>query len=255
MTRGFGFGHGMATAPRVAAATPAWVDGINALSPSYWYYGNDARIDGFNLEGGQRVDRWNDKSGNARTTTVQTTQTRQPALILDGSDYGLQFSKASNDTLGVPTNGVTGSAGFTFWIAARFDNVASGYVLSFDTNAFAFFVSTATPRIFVSASAYGAASNVANGDRRLYIGRFNGAGVGNAARLKLRTNQVDTVLSFSGTIPASVAAVSAGAVAASSGAASPTDLTIYTMGIIPTVLSDPNTLVLESNLVTGLAWI
>ena len=233
----------------------AQIANINALSPSWWYFGNDARIDATNLEGGQRVDRWNDKSSNARNTTVQSTQTRQPALILDGSDYGLQFSKASTDTLGIPTNGISGSSGFTLWLAVRFDAVASGYVLSYDTNAFAVFISTSTPRFFLSSSAYGAADTVANGDRRLYIVRVDGAGGSNATRMRLRTNQADTALSFSGTIPPSVAALTAGAVAASSGAASPSDLTIYSAGVIPSVLSDSNTLNLESYLVSAIGWI
>jgi hypothetical protein len=226
-----GFRGGRArSAADIAAAN------INSLSPAWWILG----------------DSLSDRSPNARHAT--NIVGAEPAAIVDGTDSALQFT--GTDGINVSRVGISGSTGFTFWMAFRPDAV-SGTVYPFSIGALNFammWVGTA-PRIAVASSGnYVQWGALVAGTRYMMLCRFDGAAGTNTTKCRVRLANVEQSLSSVGTIPTSIGNTAGGTIGRRSDATGPAAITVYSAGVIPSVLSDANCDFFDAQMRTILGW-
>lgn len=232
-----GIGTGIASRRRVSDPKSLAAAAINtALSPSWWILGDSLL----------------DRSPNGRNATAIAGA--EPEAIVDGTDAALQFT--GTDGINISRVGITGSTGFTLWFAFRCDAaVGTVYPLSIGALNFAMMWVGTAPRFAVASSGnYVQWGALVAGTRYMLVCRYEGAAATNTTKCRVRLANVEQSLSSVGTIPGTIGTSAGGTVGRRSDATGPAAVTVYSAGVIPSVLSDANCDVLNGHLNTLIDW-
>lgn len=189
-----------------AAADPiaAAIASINALSPEIFTY----------AQSDTNIASWTDLSGNARHLT-QATVEDQPALVTVGTDYALQFDKddgTGGDQMLVPYDWLSGAAAATIFVGARKTTNVTERLLVFNNQDFDVrWISGTTLAVYVGGAAnYLTIAGQSDNDPHVYEVAYDGSGATHGDRLQVSIDGGVKVGGQSGTIPATIPALTNG---------------------------------------------
>jgi hypothetical protein len=162
------------------------------------------------------VTTWNDLSGQDNHVTQATSGKRPqyrinrhgsvPAVVFDGVD----------DVMATASGILSGLTGYTVIHLMKLSS--SGTVMG-TGNGSDYIPYIAANDIYLQMGSYGVFTQALGSTFHTFIQRFDGAGVGNAARMQARLDGVAKTLTYGGTIPAAASASSALYIGASTAAA------------------------------------
>lgn len=160
-----------------------------------------------NTEGGIRIAFWRDLSGNGNHIKQVQTLTKQPELVTVGADSGLRFTA---DTMVIPPAWLSGTASWQIIWGSRKTTVGGAnqvLLAGDDTDLKIRWVSGTTLQCMVGGAGNYALIADSVLDPRLYSVRFNGAGTTNAERLQIWIDGAWRQVTYTGTIPAVLPAI------------------------------------------------
>lgn len=197
------------------AAALSSIQGLGAKAKVYCQagqYGCGAYFlgeDPNNTEGGTRVAFWRDLSGSGNHIKQIATLTKQPELVAVGADYGLRFS---NDEMIIPPAWLSGATSFSLLWGSRKTTVGGANQRMFTGDATSDllirWVSGTSLQVAIGGTGNFALIADSVLDPRLYCVSFNGAGANNSERLRLWIDGAWRSVTYTGTIPAALPAVS-----------------------------------------------
>lgn len=235
------------------------IDSIKAFSPAVFYY-NGFTIDGANAEAGDQISQWTDLSGNGRHAT-QSTQDDQPTIATVGPEYRLTFDAAdgsNGDALTAPIAPYSNASALTTFVAMRRKNRTAQHDIWCSAAAHwrGWFSTTGSDaiRLFASTTAYAVLTAVWLNTDHVMCVRFDGGQVDNATRLRGWVDNVEQTMTYTGTIPSSIASITSFQLGRNGATSTPASVDYYLYLVFASALSDADRNAVDGHLKTLLSW-